>query len=105
MNKDWVKRILPEERFTFLCEIIFWLNPQKSLIYLSLFNIFVLSFYAFFKNGLIALGAYYFLFKLWYPIWNDKIWPNIQTPIVGVLADWTTLDPAIPDYEISIDLI
>lgn len=70
-----------------------------------MFNILVLSFYAFFKNGLIALTAYYFLFKLWYPIWNEKIWPNIQTPIVGVLADWTTLDPQIPDYEISVNLI
>ena len=31
--------------------------------------------------------------------------PNIQTPEFSLLSDWTTIDPSLPDYEISMNLI
>jgi len=102
---EWLKTILTEPRFTFLCEILFWFNPQKSLAYLSLFNIFIHLIYFFTKNGIIYVTAYFLLFRLWKPIWTDRIWPHIQTPEFSLLSDWTTLDPSLPDYEISMNLI
>jgi len=102
---EWLKTILTEPRFTFLCEILFWFNPQKSLAYLSLFNIFIHLIYFFTKNGIIYVTAYFLLFRLWKPIWTDRIWPHIQTAEFTLLSDWTTIDPSLPDYEISMNLI
>ena len=39
------------------------------------------------------------------PWLNNLFQPNIQTPEFSLLSDWTTLDPSLPDYEISMNLI
>ena len=36
---------------------------------------------------------------------NAIIQPNIQMPEVKMLSSWTTLDPRIPDYEITIKIV
>merc|ERR1712242_268826 len=58
-----------------------------------------------FSNGLVYIVCHVLLFKLWYPIWSERIWPMIQLPELAFLSEWTTLDPRIPDYEISVKLI
>ena len=122
---EWLKTILTEPRFTewffyriwyiiyaacilraisnsriikkFLCEILFWFNPQKSLAYLSLFNIFIHLIYFFTKNGIIYVTAYFLLFRLWKPIWTERIWvshhPGIHWPLCLVQLFVSTEGP------------
>ena len=97
--RNWKLGKISQNREKFLCEILFWFNPQKSLAYLSLFNIFIHLIYFFTKNGIIYVTAYFLLFRLWKPIWTDRIWvrhlkskapqKDIKLPICSQVAfDW-----------------
>merc|ERR1711892_38160 len=105
MSEKLLRRILPEDKFTTLCEVLFWFNPQKSLIYLSATSVAFHLVYFACSNGLVYVVCHFLLFKLWYPILTQRIWPMICMPEMAMFAEWTTLDPRMPDYSISIDLI
>ena len=88
-----------------LCEVLFWFNPQKSLVYLSItryffrffqiltkifnFSVVFHLFYFAFSNGIIYVVCYFFLFKLWHPIWTERIWVSsrIFEKILKILAN------------------
>merc|ERR1711935_842459 len=105
MSEKLLRRILPEDKFTTLCEVLFWFNPQKSLIYLSATSVAFHLVYFACSNGLVYVVCHFLLFKLWYPILTERIWPMICMPEMAMFAEWTTLDPRMPDYSISVDLI
>lgn len=100
-----LRSTISEESFTILFELLLWINPVKSLCFVTGIHLglFILS--SAISKGLLFLVAVYLLFKLWGPIWSQTIWPSIQLPEFARLNDWLTLNPDIPPYAETIKII
>lgn len=63
-----------------LFELLLWINPVKSLCFVTGVHIGLFVLYSVISKGPLFIIAVYFLFKLWSPIWTKTIWPSIQLP-------------------------
>lgn len=100
-----LRSTISEETFTVLFELLLWINPVKSLCFVTGVHIGLFVLYSVISKGPLFIIAVYFLFKLWSPIWTKQIWPSIQLPEIARLNDWLTLNPDIPPYAETIKII
>lgn len=103
--ESFLRSTISEKSYTILFELLLWLNPVKSLIFVTLVHLGLFVLYSIVSRGLLFFLSFFFLFRLWTPIWCNKIWPSIQLPEIARLDDWLTLDPSIPPYEETVALV
>jgi len=104
-SENFLRSTISEKTFTFLFEVLLWINPTKSLIFVSWIHFGLFFLYYLLSKGILCFLSVCLLLKLWTPIWNSTIWPSIQLPEMARIDDWLTLDPQIPPYAESIKII
>lgn len=100
-----IRSTISEEHFTILFELLLWINPVKSLCFVTGVHVGLFCAYSFISKGPLYVFSLILLFKLWNPIWNQKIWPSIQLPEFARLNDWLTLNPEIPPYSETVSIL
>lgn len=100
-----LRSTVSEETFTILFELLLWINPVKSLCFVTGVHITLFIAYWIISKGILFIVSIILLYKLWKPIWDLEIWPSIQLPEFARLNDWLTLNPEVPPYKESIEII
>jgi hypothetical protein len=75
-----LRSTVSEETFTILFELLLWINPVKSLCFVTGVHITLFIAYWIISKGILFIVSIILLYKLWKPIWDLEIWPSIQLP-------------------------